>query len=83
VPGGSERFRQPAEIERALAYNRARREDARLELDAAREVLQALLVQGHRAGLTVAGMARAAGVSRETAHKLLREAQPPRRKRRK
>jgi hypothetical protein len=80
VPDSSYRFKEPAEIERALAENRRRREETRLELNAEREVLRALLVRGSAAGLTVAAMARAAGISRETAHKLLREAGPPRKK---
>jgi hypothetical protein len=74
MSGKAGRFHDPEEIERALAYNRARREEAKLELAAAREVLQALLVQGHRAGLPIARMARAAGVSRDTVLRLLQEA---------
>jgi hypothetical protein len=77
VPDNPERFREPGEIERALAHNRGLREAAQLELEGEREVLRALLVRGRAAGLTIAGMSRAAGISRETAHKLLREAQPP------
>jgi DNA-binding phage protein len=82
VPDKTDRFREPKEIERALAHNRRRREAAALELNGAREVLRALLVRGRAAGLSVAAMARAAGISRETAHKLLREAAPPRKRRR-
>jgi hypothetical protein len=74
MPDNPERFREPGEIERALAHNRGLRESARLELEGEREVLRALLVRGRTAGLTVAAMARAAGISRETAHKLLRQA---------
>jgi DNA-directed RNA polymerase specialized sigma24 family protein len=78
VPDNPDRFRKPEEIERALAHNRRQREAAQLELEGEREVLQALLVRGRIAGLTVAAMARAAGISRETAHKLLRKARQPR-----
>lgn len=63
----------PVGIERALAENKSRRDAADLEQTATREALRALLVRGRAAGLTVAAMARTAGVSRETAHKLLRE----------
>lgn len=75
-----ERFKEPEEIERALAHNRSRREAAQLELNGAREVLRALLVRGRVIGVSVAAMARTAGISRETAHKLLREAGRPRKK---
>jgi hypothetical protein len=77
-----ERFKDPDEIVRAIAENRRVREETKLELDAEREVLRALLVRGRTAGLKVAPMARAAGISRETAHKLLREAAPARKRRR-
>jgi DNA-binding MurR/RpiR family transcriptional regulator len=76
-----ERFKDPTEIERALAENRRVREETKLELDAEREVLRALLVRGRAAGLSVTGMARAAGISRSTAHRLIREAKPRHRKR--
>jgi hypothetical protein len=50
------------------------REETRAELDAEREVMRALFIRGRHAGLTVSAMCRTAGISRETAHKLLREA---------
>jgi FtsZ-binding cell division protein ZapB len=56
----------------ALLDNRERREEVRREADDARQELKGLLVRGKADGLDVARMARAAGVSRETAHKLLR-----------
>jgi hypothetical protein len=68
-----DRFRTRDEVERALAANRERLEAAAAERDAAREVLRALLARGKALGIPVAAMARAAGISRETAHKLLRE----------
>lgn len=80
MPDNPDRFRDPAEIERALAHNRRLREAAQLELEGEREVLRALLVRGRAAGLTIVAMAQAAAISRETAHKLLREAGQPRKK---
>jgi DNA-binding phage protein len=73
LPDNPERFHDPEEIIRAIAYNRRVREEAQLELEGEREVMRALIIRGHAAGLTVSAMARAAGVSRETAHKALRE----------
>jgi hypothetical protein len=59
------------------------RDEARLELEGEREVMTALLIRGRAAGLSVSAMARAAAISRETAHKILREAGvPPKKKRR-
>ena len=69
-----DRFKTRGEVERALAANRERLEAAAAEREAAREVLRALLARGKALGVPVAAMARAAGISRETAHKLLREA---------
>jgi transcriptional regulator of acetoin/glycerol metabolism len=74
MPDNRERFRDPEEIIRAIAENRRVREEARLELEGEREVMAALLIRGRAAGLSVSAMARAAGISRETAHKILREA---------
>jgi AraC-like DNA-binding protein len=82
LPDNPERFHDPDEIIRAIGENRRAREEVQLELDGEREVMRALIVRGHAAGLTVSAMARAAGISRETAHKLLREAGvSPRRRR--
>jgi hypothetical protein len=58
--------------EAEFVANRTRREAASKEVDAARAELAGLLVRGQRDGLDVAGMSRLAGISRETAHKLLR-----------
>lgn len=44
------------------------------EAAAARDELRQMLTRGTRAGQDIADMARHAGISRETAHKLLREA---------
>ena len=62
------------ELSRALARNRKRRERADAEIEAARRELEALLAQGLALGADVSGMARHAGISRETAHKRLRAA---------
>jgi hypothetical protein len=59
------------ELRRLLEENGHRRKQAREQLDDAREELPELLSAGRKAGLTVASMSRAAGVSRETAHALL------------
>jgi outer membrane protein TolC len=62
-----------AEVGRLLSKNRKRRTRAASELDEAREELRDLLGRGDKLGLPVAEMARIASVSRETAHKLLRD----------
>jgi hypothetical protein len=64
--------RRAAEIRKRLERNRRRREKARGEVDKARDELSALLVAGRETGLDVKGMSAIAGVSRETAHQLLR-----------
>ncbi len=60
-------------ISQQLARNRAKREAAEATLESLRTELGSLLAQGRAAGLPVAVMSRTAGISRETAHKLLRE----------
>lgn len=60
-------------ISRALAANQRKRERATAQLDEARHELRELLLAGRKAGLSVSEMSRQAGVSRETAHQLLRE----------
>jgi hypothetical protein len=82
VPDNPERFRDPDEILRAIAENRRVRDEARLELEGEVDVMRALLIRGRAAGLSVTSMSRAAGISRETAHKILREAGAPPEKRR-
>lgn len=63
-------------ISQRLARNRAKREAAEATLDSLRSELRSLLSQGRAAGIPVAVMSRTAGISRETAHKLLREERP-------
>ncbi|MGH2715414.1 MAG: hypothetical protein ACRDM7_16285 [Thermoleophilaceae bacterium] len=63
----------PPDLEAKLRANRKRREKAYADLSAARSELQKLLTQGRKGGADVAGMARAAGISRDTAHRLLRK----------
>jgi hypothetical protein len=82
MPDNPERFRDPEEIIRAIVENRRVRDEARLELEGEREVMAALLIRGRAAGLSVSAMARAAAISRETAHKILRETSVPSEKRR-
>ena len=60
-------------IEEGLHKNRQRRNRARAELDDARAELRDLLARGQAASFDVAMMARAAEISRDTAHRLLRE----------
>ena len=63
----------PKELAVALRKNRARRERVATELEASRRELQELLVRGDAPGV-IAEMARVAGISRETAYVLLRDA---------
>jgi transposase-like protein len=74
LPDNPERFHDPEEIVRAIVQNRHVREEAQLELEGEREVMRALIIRGYAAGVAVSAMARAAGISRETTHKFLREA---------
>jgi DNA invertase Pin-like site-specific DNA recombinase len=60
-------------IEMGLEQNAKRRREARGKLLDARQELATLLVEGSRAGVPVAVMARAAEISRDTAHRFLRE----------
>jgi hypothetical protein len=60
-------------VTKRLEENRRRREAAEQQLDEVRDELASLLAQGHFAGLPVAVMARAAGISRQAAHKHLRK----------
>jgi hypothetical protein len=71
---GEERRRQRDELLDALDRNRKRRNTLQWELDELREDLGELLARGVALPwpLKIAPMARAAGISRETAHKLLR-----------
>jgi transcriptional regulator of acetoin/glycerol metabolism len=65
------------EIVAALQENRAWRNELDADTQMARAELADLLARGARlraTGLTITGMAEAAGISRETAHKLLRRA---------
>jgi hypothetical protein len=60
-----------------LRENRRNRELLEGERKKAREELAELVVRGYRVALSVAEMARGAGVSRETIHTMLREAGEP------
>src|SRR5438876_5996454 len=57
-----------------LDANRERRQVAAAEVAAAKNDLRNLLVRGHSTGMEVADMARRAGISRDTAHRILKEA---------
>jgi hypothetical protein len=56
-----------------LTQNRRKREEAAARLDAARGELAALFNRGLDAGISIVEMARLAGISRETAHRMLRD----------
>lgn len=60
-------------VDEALHKNWQKRNRARAELEDAREELSELLTRGQAVGLHVAKMARTAHISRDTAHRLLRE----------
>ncbi len=62
-----------APLEKRLAANRRKREATEAALDSLRDELTALLAQGYDAKVPVAVMARAAGISRQAAHKHLRK----------
>ena len=57
-----------------LGRNRRQRARLKHELEQARDQLRNLLVEGKATGEKVSHMAEAAGISRDTAHALLREA---------
>ncbi len=62
----------------ALKANRKRRDRAAAEINAAREELQSLLVAGSTLyAFGVTALAHEAGVSRDTAHRLIRESPIP------
>jgi hypothetical protein len=57
-----------------LDANRERRQTAAAEVAQAKLELRELLIRGQSAGMEIADMARRAGVSRDTAHRVLKEA---------
>lgn len=59
-------------FEQRLAKNRVKRKAAETTVERLRDELATLLAEGRAARIPVAVMARAAGISRETTHKLLR-----------
>lgn len=73
-----QRQRERQAVLNALDVNRKRRQKAEGLLEDARGELADLLIQGTSLpwALKVAEMARAADISRETAHKLLRRRDP-------
>jgi transcriptional regulator of acetoin/glycerol metabolism len=60
-------------IEARLRLNAKQRDEAEAKLETGRVELAQLLAAGKKAGLAISGMANLAGISRETAHKLIRE----------
>jgi len=67
-----QRQQQRQAVLNELDANRKRRQKAEGVLEDAREELAEILVRGRSLALKIAPMARAAEISRETAHKLLR-----------
>src|SRR5437016_1108069 len=61
-------------VDALLGANRDRRQAAAAKTNAAREELRGLLLRGQAAAMEVSDMARKAGISRETAHRILKEA---------
>jgi hypothetical protein len=57
-----------------LEANADRREIAEAELRSAKQELKELLLRGHAAGMQVAEMSRKGRISRDTAHRILKEA---------
>jgi DnaJ-domain-containing protein 1 len=57
-----------------LVANKERRQRAAAEAQAARQELRDLLLRGQAAAMDVSDMADEAGVSRDTAHRILKEA---------
>ncbi len=57
-----------------LAANHERRQTAAAEMSAAKEELRGLLLRGQAAAMEVSDMARKARISRDTAHRILKEA---------
>jgi DNA-binding IclR family transcriptional regulator len=61
-----------ARVAALLEANRSRRVEAAQKTGAAKRELQELLVRGYAVEMDVAEMARRAGVSRDTAHRILK-----------
>jgi len=64
----------PADVTTLLIANRGRRAEIAAEMDAAKQELRNLLVRGHAISMEIAEMSKHAGISRDTAHRILREA---------
>ncbi len=71
-----ERVDSPASVLAALELNGDRRARAQADVRAARDELRDLLKQGQKLGLGVSRMCRTTHLSRDTAHRLLREKRP-------
>jgi len=59
-------------LEKRLAANRRKREEVETALTSLRDELATLLAHGQDENVPVAAMAKAAGISRQAAHKHLR-----------
>jgi len=58
-------------IKSVLTGNKVSRDEAQAQLERHRQVLRDYLVKGHEAGLSVAEMARAAGIAHASASRII------------
>jgi hypothetical protein len=65
---------EPGTVATLLIANRTRRREADAQVKAAKEELRSLLLRGQALTMEVADMANQAGISRDTAHRILRDA---------
>jgi hypothetical protein len=66
--------RDPGTLTALLIANRSQREAIAAQLSAAKEELRSLLLRGHAISMEVSEMSKQAGISRDTAHRIIREA---------
>src|SRR5439155_860664 len=64
----------PGALTALLIANRREREAIATQLNAAKEELRSLLLRGHAISMEVSEMSKQAGISRDTAHRIIREA---------
>ena len=64
----------PSELAVLFARNRAERDDLSNGLEAAKQELRRLVLRGRSISMEVSEMSNLAGVSRDTAHRIIREA---------
>ena len=64
----------PGRLASLLLVNRKERESIGAQLTAAKAELRSLLLRGHAISMEVSEMSKQAGISRDTAHRIIREA---------